>query len=550
MFRNGRICSIEYINTLLDHTLLLNIGSNTHAQIDTHLALTNEHIDWTNATDNLLTAGTGSFGEGLTVNANKTNQRHLILWGIADGVDARGGSILWRRSVIGDDPLGYTYINDNSQFVWDTAAQASSTDTGFAWVNFGDGSASFGDTALASLAADTDTLVVDAVNHTVNGTNFSGDNTNHNLFFGSLAGEGISGAISNNICIGEEAGRYLTYASGVDGYYNTYIGAGSGKGTSGNNKGFGNVGLGWRTLEDITVGFYNFGCGVFSLMNLTSGDYNIAMGFDSLGDTTTGNRNMALGSFAGSKNNGDNNIFLGHYTGFRQTATSYTLIIDSVLNSTIRASAAEEEAEAIIYGEMAAAPADQTLRINAEILGSVGAKIGDGGTTNYLSVSNTGDVDFKGGAGLVSGSFWGNEIGFIAAGGTGTYFEIFDSDITTGQLHNVTHNTSGENTLDIGAFAGMYVVLWSISAKATGANKHIVGAIGVDAGGGAGSLTAQNDGRNHAVSTGNAEFSLSGGAMLDLSANSEVGLMATNETDNTNVTIEHVSLVIGQWGGT
>lgn len=42
----------------ISHTNLTSIGTKTHAQIDTHLALTNEHIDWTNASANFLTTGT------------------------------------------------------------------------------------------------------------------------------------------------------------------------------------------------------------------------------------------------------------------------------------------------------------------------------------------------------------------------------------------------------------------------------------------------------------------------------------------------------------
>lgn len=168
-----------------------------------------------------------------------------------------------------------------------------------------------------------------------------------------------------------------------------------------------------------------------------------------------------------------------------------------------------------------------------------------GGASNYIKQID-GDMVFVGAAGLSLGSFWGNELGFVVAGGTGTFKEVSDADITVGLTHNVTFQNNKELAV---TNAGWYDVIWSMTVKGTGANKHLVGGIGVDAGG-AGSLTIQNDGRNHAISVGNAEFSISGAAILDLSANSEVGLMVTNETDNTNVTVEHVNLIIGQRAGT
>lgn len=176
-----------------------------------------------------------------------------------------------------------------------------------------------------------------------------------NIGIGTLCGNKITGG-SNNICIGNQAGR------------------------------------------GITTGGYNFACGSGSILYSSTGSYNVAIGRQALRGTAgySFSNTTAIGQQAGFYNGSSGCIFIGNQSGYNQTANDNILIIDN----TDRGSTANELANCLIYGTMATAAADQWLRVNGQIRGSVGAKIGDGGSTNYLSISATGDVTFAGSAGF------------------------------------------------------------------------------------------------------------------------------------------------------
>jgi hypothetical protein len=96
-------------------------------------------------------------------------------------------------------------------------------------------------------------------------------------------------------------------------------------------------------------------------------------------------KNTFIGKGAGlNYNTGSSNICLGYFAGARQTSLSNKFFVDNVY----RATAADDLSQAIINGTMAAAPADQDLRINAKLCIN-GAKL-----TNMVS----GDAVLHGGS--------------------------------------------------------------------------------------------------------------------------------------------------------
>lgn len=191
------------------------------------------------------------------------------------------------------------------------------------------------------------------------------------------------------------SGAHEALAALTTGTFNIGIGTRAGDHIT---EGSDNICIGTQAGRGITTGGYNLACGSDALLYNTTGSYNTALGRRALRGTSgqSMSNTVGVGQQAGFACYGDGCVFLGNRAGYRQTDNDNIIIIDN----TDRGSAANELSTSLIYGKFASAAADQWLRINGEILGSDGAKLGDGGTTNYLNVSATGDVTFAGSAGF------------------------------------------------------------------------------------------------------------------------------------------------------
>ena len=100
---HNSINNTHNLTTDIIHANISGVGSNSHDQIDAHLALVNEHIDWTNASDNFETSG-------------EVSAQVFSGWGIVP----IGGVVAWLKSFTGTPSLPDGLVECNGQVLNDS----------------------------------------------------------------------------------------------------------------------------------------------------------------------------------------------------------------------------------------------------------------------------------------------------------------------------------------------------------------------------------------------------------------------------------------------
>lgn len=190
---------------------------------------------------------------------------------------------------------------------------------------------------------------------------YSNKSGSRNVFVGPSAGYGTASGDGNTVI-----GPYAGYgASGSPGVYNYAVVIGYA------------AGYGMTSAPGTVL------VGEWSGRLITSSGYNTMVG-SSAGYTTTGANNTFVGYTAGYSNTtGAGNTFLGFQAGYYETGGN-KLFIDNAP----RASEADGRAKALIYGEFAAATADQQLNLNGDIYVSDSLVVA--GITNVAALNASG----------------------------------------------------------------------------------------------------------------------------------------------------------------
>ena len=243
--------------------------------LDTHLALTSEHIDWTNdqGTTNIHT---GNYDAGIGEYIGTANSASIAI----------------------------------SQ---DNTALENVDGTGYC-IGMGIQAGMYVTTGNFNLALGAQTLLGDVTSKLTG---------SYNIGIGATNGSRLTTGFHNTL-IGYKAGDNVT---GIAGKYNIAVGAYAlqGKVTSTYNTAGYNIAFGYYSLYAISSGGYNVGIGLDAGKAVTEGTYNICIGSQPATALTTGDNNTILGSQAGSTmTTASDNVHIGRSAGKTTNGSSGT----------------------------------------------------------------------------------------------------------------------------------------------------------------------------------------------------------------------------------
>jgi len=319
----------------VSHTLLQDIGSNTHVAIDSHIVTANAHI-----ADASIHYAMASIDHGTISGLADDDHTQYFR---ADGTRTLAGPLTQNTGDVNFNSLqgdydftinglgkqGYKYDSGLDYHLWSGDWESDV----FKYL-----SATTGNSECLFIGEDVGVNNT-GLNNTGIGSNALNANTTgiNNIAIGTFALlSNVDG--QNNVGIGKDALRLNVsgsdnFALGVGALYNNTgednIAFGRASLYS-NTTGANNVGIGRSTLNSNTTGKFGVAIGNSTLTNSVDGWYNVGIGYRALRDVTSGAKNVAIGGLAGySAGSGDLNVFLGHNAGYFWTGSNALFISNS-----------------------------------------------------------------------------------------------------------------------------------------------------------------------------------------------------------------------------
>lgn len=176
-------------------------------------------------------------------------------------------------------------------------------------------------------------------------------------------------------------------------------------------------------------------------------------------------------------------------------------------------------------------------------------QIGDGGTTNYLDISATGDTTFVGSAGLPFGEIYANDVAdtlTITASGQANKVQI-----TSFAVDGVSNNATPDHTNDHITItkAGMYLCTVSMSISSAGGGGADDIGFAVYKNNGATEF-ANLHGHRKLAGGGGDRGSCTMSGIIDLAVNDTIEVWIWNEDSTDNLVVDDITLSLCQIGGT